>query len=237
MLAPRKGKGRGPCQNLNLEAEFEKKGRLSIDFDTSNLKTWQAIGPNSSMYKSLIGTLVRHIPQTYDSWEHVPAESKDFIIPTLNVKYYSFLTSSLMFVSIFNFANFYFYKLQTRFKLDHFIQIPNPQDPIRRGFRLCVDRDCSDQYRLRKSQFKRAHFSKKGGLDAVPQLEQAVPPEGMSQEDWRALLGYYQREDRVKQSARNSKNRGKQVLAGTHGRKSYSQYVHQEKVSYELYMY
>nr|XP_043616349.1 uncharacterized protein LOC122588300 [Erigeron canadensis] len=81
-----------------------------------------------------------------------------------------------------------------------------------------------------KEPVQESPLFQKGGLDAVPQLEQAVPPESMSQEDWRALLGYYQREDRVKQSARNSTNRGKQVLAGTHGRKSYSQYVHQEKV-------
>nr|XP_043621306.1 uncharacterized protein LOC122593030 isoform X2 [Erigeron canadensis] len=98
-----KGKGKGPCRNLNLEAEFAKRGRLSIDFDTRNLKTWQAMGLNYSMYKSLIGTLVRHIPQTYDCWDHVP----------------------------------------TRFKLDHFIHIPNPEDPIKQGFKLCVDRDCS----------------------------------------------------------------------------------------------
>ena len=78
---------RGPNQNLNLEQEFAKKGRLSIDFDTTNLRTWHAIGENSAMYKSMIGSLVRTVPQTYASWDHVPRERRDAVIPALNVKY------------------------------------------------------------------------------------------------------------------------------------------------------
>lgn len=75
-------------------------------------------------------------------------------------------------------------------------------------------------------------------MKSLPQLEQAQPPEDLSQEDWRALLSYYQREDRVKKSETNKTNRGKQILAGTHGRMSYPEYAHKEKVScfYEIYI-
>ena len=91
--------------------------------------------------------------------------------------------------------------------MDHFIDTPDPQDPIKDAFKVAVESDCRTEYRGRKSSFKRKYFDKKGGLGALPELENAAPPEDLSPADWKELLEYYQRADRVRLSETNKSNR------------------------------
>ena len=100
--------------------------------------------------------------------------------------------------------------------MDQYLEL-DEDDPTRKAAKLAFRADAASIYRQRKSKFKSQHFTARGGVGSADTL-QTAPPAGMDPEEWRKLLRFYTRDDRVK---RAKTNRSKQAV-GTQGRRSIS---------------
>ncbi|KAK1406606.1 hypothetical protein QVD17_42061 [Tagetes erecta] len=67
---------RSKNKNQNLKDVFKKNSRqiLEIAFEKGDKGTYIDIGPNSSNFNSLVGTLISKIPYHYSTWKEVPSE-------------------------------------------------------------------------------------------------------------------------------------------------------------------
>ncbi|KAK1407610.1 hypothetical protein QVD17_39230 [Tagetes erecta] len=67
---------RSKNKNLNLKAVLKKNSGkiLEIKFEKGDQGTYVAVGPNSSNFNSLVGTLISKIPYHYHTWKEVPSE-------------------------------------------------------------------------------------------------------------------------------------------------------------------
>jgi hypothetical protein len=113
----------------------------------------------------------------------------------------------------------FLHTLQASFDLQEYLDLPEDH-PTRKAALGAFRADCASIYRQRKSRFKSANFTTKGGIESLDTLATA-PPAGMELEEWEKLLCFYTREDRVKRAATNKTNRSKQAV-GTQGRRSIS---------------
>ena len=79
---------RSYAKNRELERLRNKEGKpLDVEFDIHDKMTFNPVGTNAKLFKALVGTLARSIPYYYTSWEHAPDEAKDYVWPTIEVRF------------------------------------------------------------------------------------------------------------------------------------------------------
>ena len=73
---------------MDVRRLWKKNGKrpLPIEFDDIKLNnTWRPVGDNGGLFTSYIGTLVRDVSFRFSSWDKVPDEMKQPILPSIEV--------------------------------------------------------------------------------------------------------------------------------------------------------